>query len=66
MNSKIIFNSLYPMEKKASDVYTRKIFKKFQDELIHFKQYIVEKVNIDKQVYSYKVHEFKKKNQNIL
>ncbi|OMO79265.1 hypothetical protein COLO4_24493 [Corchorus olitorius] len=58
MNSKPILKTMYPMEKEASMVYTRKMFRKFQDELIHSQQYVAEKINAVAQVYKYRVHEF--------
>ncbi|OMP04680.1 hypothetical protein CCACVL1_02146 [Corchorus capsularis] len=61
MNSKPILKTMYPMEKEASMVYTRKIFRKFQDELIHSQEYVAEKINVVEQVYKYGVHEFDKK-----
>ncbi|OMO77492.1 hypothetical protein COLO4_25133 [Corchorus olitorius] len=61
MNSKPILKTMYPMEKEASIVYTRKMFRKFQDELIHSQQYVAGKINAVEQVYKYGVHEFDKK-----
>ncbi|OMO65418.1 Cysteine-rich receptor-like protein kinase [Corchorus capsularis] len=61
MNSKPILRTMYPMEKEASMVYTRKMFRKFQDELIHSQQFVAEKINAVEQVYKYGVHEFDKK-----
>ncbi|KAG4214424.1 hypothetical protein ERO13_A01G122150v2 [Gossypium hirsutum] len=36
MNSKTILKTLYSMEKEALEAYTRKIFRKFQDEMHKF------------------------------
>nr|GMC62946.1 protein FAR1-RELATED SEQUENCE 5-like [Ipomoea batatas] len=43
LNSKPILKTLYPMEEEASKVYTRKMFRMFQDELIHSQQFVAEK-----------------------
>ncbi|OMO66114.1 hypothetical protein COLO4_30765 [Corchorus olitorius] len=55
MNSKPILKTMYPMEKEASIVYTRKMFRKFQDELIHSQQYVAEKINAVEQVYKHQL-----------
>ncbi|XVF37402.1 hypothetical protein REPUB_Repub20aG0004800 [Reevesia pubescens] len=60
MNSKPILKTYYPMEKEVSKVYTRKMFRKFQEKLVHSQQYVVEKIIVNDEVYSYKVHEFDK------
>ncbi|OMO60155.1 FAR1-related protein [Corchorus olitorius] len=44
MNSKPILKTFYLMEKEASKVNTRKMFKRFQNELIHLQHYVAEKI----------------------
>ncbi|KAG5616259.1 hypothetical protein H5410_016083, partial [Solanum commersonii] len=42
--SKAILKTLYPMEDEAAKIYTRKIFQKFQEELIQSQKFISEKI----------------------
>nr|GMC57955.1 protein FAR1-RELATED SEQUENCE 5-like [Ipomoea batatas] len=60
LNSKPILKTLYPMEEEASKVYTRKMFRMFQDELIHSQQFVAEKFITNEHESVYKVHEFDK------
>ncbi|XP_019184831.1 PREDICTED: protein FAR1-RELATED SEQUENCE 5-like [Ipomoea nil] len=60
LNSKPILKTLYPMEEEASKVYTRKMFRMFQDELIHSQQFVAEKIITIEHESVYRVHEFDK------
>ncbi|XP_031097135.1 protein FAR1-RELATED SEQUENCE 5-like [Ipomoea triloba] len=60
LNSKPILKTLYLMEEEASKVYTRKMFRMFQDELIHSQQFVAEKFITNEHESVYKVHEFDK------
>ncbi|XVF01926.1 hypothetical protein REPUB_Repub04eG0131900 [Reevesia pubescens] len=66
MNSKPILKTYYPMEKEASEVYTRNIFRKFQEELVHSQQFVAETIIVNHEVYSYKVHEFDKEKPDVM
>ncbi|KAK8631244.1 hypothetical protein V6N13_079999 [Hibiscus sabdariffa] len=58
INSKPILKTLYPMEAEASCIYTRKLFRMFQDELIHAQKYVADRAGVTDGVKVYKVHEF--------
>ncbi|KAL4385753.1 hypothetical protein GQ457_15G014850 [Hibiscus cannabinus] len=58
INSKPILKTLYPMEAEASCIYTRKLFRMFQDELIHAQKYVADRADVTGGVKVYKVHEF--------
>ncbi|XP_019178901.1 PREDICTED: protein FAR1-RELATED SEQUENCE 5-like [Ipomoea nil] len=60
LNSKPILKTLYPMEEEASNVYTRKRFRMFQDELIHSQQFVAKKIITIEHESVYRVHEFDK------
>jgi len=62
--SKPLLRTLYPMEEKASNIYTRKVFKIFQDELARSQIFIAEKVEFSIEVSTYKIHEIYKKKPN--
>ncbi|XP_027182119.1 protein FAR1-RELATED SEQUENCE 5-like [Coffea eugenioides] len=59
-NTKPILKTLYPMEAEAAKVYTRKIFRMFQDELLESQKYVSEKITMKDGVYKYRVHERQK------
>ncbi|KAK8578163.1 hypothetical protein V6N13_047020 [Hibiscus sabdariffa] len=58
MNSKPVLKTLYPMEAEASLVYTRKLFRIFQDELVHAQEYVANRVDVNDGLKAYKVHVF--------
>ncbi|KAL6527188.1 hypothetical protein OROGR_016278 [Orobanche gracilis] len=64
MNSKPILRTLYPMEKEVSISYTRKLFRKFQDELVGSQMFIADKVGFSPEAPTYKVHEIYKEKPN--
>ncbi|OMO63738.1 FAR1-related protein [Corchorus capsularis] len=47
MDSKPVLKTLYSMEAEASQIYTRKLFRMFQDELVHTQEYVADRVNVD-------------------
>jgi hypothetical protein len=57
INSKPFLRTLYPMEEEASKIYTRKLFRIFQDELVGSQKFIAEKVEFSGDLSTYKVHE---------
>ncbi|KAI5438478.1 hypothetical protein KIW84_024278 [Lathyrus oleraceus] len=59
-NSKPLLRTLYPMEEEASKIYTRKMFRIFQDELVGSQLFITEKVKFSIEVSTYKVREIYK------
>ncbi|CAJ2645475.1 unnamed protein product [Trifolium pratense] len=63
-NSKPQLRTLYPMEEDASKIYTRKVFRKFQDELVGSQVFIAEKVESSVEVSKYKIHEIFKEKPN--
>jgi hypothetical protein len=63
-NSKPLLRTLYPMEEEASKIYTRKVFRKFQDELVGSQIFIAEKVEFSGEVSTYKIHEIYKEKPN--
>jgi hypothetical protein len=63
-NSKPLLRTLYPMEEEASKIYTRKVFRKFQDELVGSQIFIAEKVEFSVEVPTYKIHEIHKEKPN--
>jgi hypothetical protein len=52
------------MEEEASKIYTRKVFRKFQDELVGSQIFIAEKVEFSVEVPTYKIHEIYKEKPN--
>ncbi|KAK8529427.1 hypothetical protein V6N12_060209 [Hibiscus sabdariffa] len=60
MNSKPVMKTLYPMEAEASLIYTRKLFRIFQDELIHAQECVASRVDVNDGLKVYKVHGFNK------
>ncbi|OMO96513.1 hypothetical protein COLO4_15228 [Corchorus olitorius] len=50
-------NASTPVKAEASQIYTRKLFRMFQDELVHTQEYVVNRVNVDRDSKTYKVHE---------
>jgi hypothetical protein len=48
------------MEEEASKIYTRKLFRIFQDELVGSQKFIAEKVEFSSDLSTYKVHEIYK------
>ncbi|TYG83103.1 hypothetical protein ES288_D01G142000v1 [Gossypium darwinii] len=58
--SKFVIQYIILNGEKALEAYTRKIFRKFQDELINAKQYIAKNINVNKQAYCYRMREFDK------
>ncbi|XP_024627936.2 protein FAR1-RELATED SEQUENCE 5-like [Medicago truncatula] len=63
-NSKPLLRTLYPMEEEASKIYTRKVFRIFQDELVGSQIFIAEKVKFFDEVSTYKIHEIYKEKPN--
>ncbi|KAI5418712.1 protein FAR1-RELATED SEQUENCE 5 [Lathyrus oleraceus] len=59
-NSKPLLRTLYPMEEETSKIYTRKMFRIFQDELVGSQLFITEKVKFSIEVSTYKVREIYK------
>ena len=59
-HSKAILKTLYPMEDEAAKIYTRKIFQKFQEELIQSQKFISEKIEVQDGIHIYKVHLFQR------
>ncbi|KAG5612502.1 hypothetical protein H5410_023783, partial [Solanum commersonii] len=59
-HSKAILKTLYPMEDEAAKIYTRKIFHKFQEELIQSQKFISEKIEVQDGIHIYKVHLFQR------
>nr|KJB14615.1 hypothetical protein B456_002G134300 [Gossypium raimondii] len=58
--SKFVIQLTQEKSSEALEAYTRKIFRKFQDELINAKQYIAKNINVKKQAYCYRMREFDK------
>ena len=48
------------MEDEAAKIYTRKIFQKFQEELIQSQKFISEKIEVQDGIHIYKVHLFQR------
>ena len=65
-HSKAILKTLYPMEDEAAKIYTRKIFQKFQEELIQSQKFISEKIEVQDGIHIYKVHLFQRQTRHIL
>lgn len=59
-NSKPLLRTLYPMEEETSKIYTRKMFRIFQDELVGSQLFITEKVKFSIEVSTYKIREIYK------
>ncbi|XP_050916425.1 protein FAR1-RELATED SEQUENCE 5-like [Lathyrus oleraceus] len=59
-NSKPLLRTIYPMEEETSKIYTRKMFRIFQDELVGSQLFITEKVKFSIEVLTYKVREIYK------
>lgn len=59
LNSKPLLRTLYPMEEEVSKIYTRKMFRIFQDELVSSQMFIAEKIDFSTEVSTYKVHKEK-------
>ncbi|XP_058752209.1 protein FAR1-RELATED SEQUENCE 5-like [Vicia villosa] len=64
LNSKPLLRTLYPMEEEVSKIYTRKMFRIFQDELVSSQMFIAEKIDFSTEVSTYKVHEICKEKPN--
>ncbi|XP_058787209.1 protein FAR1-RELATED SEQUENCE 5-like isoform X2 [Vicia villosa] len=64
INSKPFLRTLYPMEEEASKIFTRKLFRIFQDELVGSQKFIAEKVEFSSDLSTYKVHEIYKEKPN--
>ena len=65
-NSKPLLRILYPMEEEASKIYTRKVFRIFQNELVGSQIFIAEKVKFFDKVSTYKIHEIYKEKPTIM
>jgi hypothetical protein len=52
------------MEEEASKIYTRKLFRIFQEELVGSQKFIAEKFEFSSDVSKYKVHEIYKEKPN--
>ncbi|KAL0390031.1 UNVERIFIED_CONTAM: protein FAR1-RELATED SEQUENCE 5 [Sesamum calycinum] len=60
MNTSAVLKTPSPMEKQASDFYTRKIFMRFQEELVSTLTFMASKVEDDGEVTIYRVAKFGK------
>ncbi|KAH6789821.1 FAR1-related sequence 5 [Perilla frutescens var. frutescens] len=58
MNASPVLRTPSPMEKQASEFYTRKIFMRFQEELVSTLTFMASKVEDDEEVTSYQVSKF--------
>ncbi|KAK4440656.1 protein FAR1-RELATED SEQUENCE 5 [Sesamum alatum] len=58
MNTSAVLKTPSPMEKQASDFYTRKIFMRFQEELVSTLTFMASKVEDDGEVTTYRVAKF--------
>ncbi|KAL0436342.1 UNVERIFIED_CONTAM: protein FAR1-RELATED SEQUENCE 5 [Sesamum radiatum] len=58
MNTSAVLKTPSPMEKQASDFYTRKIFIRFQEELVSTLTFMASKVEDDGEVTTYRVAKF--------
>lgn len=58
MNTSPVLKTPSPMEKQASEFYTRKIFARFQDELVNTLTFMASKVDDDEEVTTYQVSKF--------
>ncbi|KAL4572765.1 hypothetical protein LXL04_019548 [Taraxacum kok-saghyz] len=63
MNSRPLLRTPSPMEKQASELYTRKIFMRFQEELIGTLTLMASKLEDDGEVTSYQVSKFGEDNK---
>ncbi|KAM3382455.1 hypothetical protein P3S68_008029 [Capsicum galapagoense] len=59
-HSKAILKTVYPMEDEAAKTYTRKIFQKFQEELIQSQTFVSEKIEVRDGIHIYKVYLFQR------
>lgn len=58
MNASPVLKTPSPMEKQVSEFYTRKIFARFQEELVSTLTFMASKVDDDEEVTSYQVSKF--------
>uniref|UniRef100_A0A3Q7I649 Protein FAR1-RELATED SEQUENCE n=1 Tax=Solanum lycopersicum TaxID=4081 RepID=A0A3Q7I649_SOLLC len=65
-HSKAILKTLYPVEDESAKIYTRKIFQKFQEELIQSQKFISEKIEVQDGIHIYKVHLFQRQTRHVL
>ena len=59
-HSKAILKTLHLMEDEIAKMYTKKIFQKFQEELIQSQKFISEKIKVRDGIHVYKVHLFQR------
>eukprot|EP00262_Sarcandra_glabra_P010905 TRINITY_DN2653_c0_g1_i1.p1 TRINITY_DN2653_c0_g1~~TRINITY_DN2653_c0_g1_i1.p1 ORF type:complete len:655 (-),score=74.16 TRINITY_DN2653_c0_g1_i1:26-1990(-) len=58
MNSAAVLKTPSPMEKQAAELYTKKIFSEFQDELVEILAYSAKKIDGDGVISTYRVAKF--------
>lgn len=58
MNTSPVLRTPSPMEKQASEFYTRKLFMRFQEELVSTLTFMASKVDDDEEVTSYQVSKY--------
>lgn len=63
MNAAPVLKTPSPMEKQAADIYTRKLFMKFQEELVETLTFLATKVENEKEVTTYQVSKYGESNK---
>ncbi|CAK9147673.1 unnamed protein product [Ilex paraguariensis] len=58
MNAALVLKTPSPMEKQAAEVYTRKLFIKFQEELVETLTFVATKLEDDEAITTYRVAKF--------